>query len=117
MYLVHMLIFSFLNEKNRLRLIMKLYKLVKNGIGSGFNSNTISIEHLKTLESISFVAKVRKKTEEIFGRGLSLDTIGTTYGIHIRFKDLIKNKKIAKTLIKIVEMEEELRELKNKNND
>ena len=89
---------------------MKKYKLVK---GNANNDNAISIEHLQTPESASFCGKVMKKANEIFGKGMSLDTIGTTYGVIFRYNDLSKNKLMAKKLVKIVELEEELLKLKN----
>ena len=89
---------------------MKKYKLVK---GNASNDNAISIVHLQTPESASFCGKVMKKAQKIFGIGMSLDTIGTTYGVVFRYSDLSKNRLMAKKLIKIVELEEELLELKD----
>lgn len=87
---------------------IKQYKLTK-GLGGAANGNTIAIEHTRTRESLIFVAKVRQKVVELFGPGASLDVISTTYGVHIRYEDEKKNRRIAKLLIKAVEIEEELK--------
>ncbi len=88
---------------------MKKYRLIK-GSGGGANENTIGIEFITgNIESVTFVSKVQKKAVELFGKGASLDPIGTTYGVHIRFVNEKKNRRIAKLLIKTVEIEEELK--------
>lgn len=89
---------------------MKKYKLVR---GNANNDNAIRIEHTQTSESAIFCGKVMKKATEIFGNGGSLDSISTTYGVIFRYKDLDKNKSMAKKLIKIVELEDELVKMKN----
>ncbi len=91
---------------------IKLYKIIK-GSGGGANENTIGIEMNGSEASANFVGKVRTKAEQLFGKGMSLDAIGTTYGVHFRFKEESKNRKMAKMLIKIVETEQELLKLKN----
>ena len=92
----------------------KLYRLRK-GSGGGHNENALGIEHIPgDMDSLQFVSKVREKAIQLFGVGMSLDTIGTTYGVHIRFSDLNKNKQIARKLIKIVELEEEMKKIKTK---
>lgn len=84
---------------------MKLYKISK-GRNGGANKNTVSIEITgKSMESAIFLSKCKKKAESLFGLGLSLDQVGTVYGIHFRSTDKDKNLKAAKTLIKIVELE------------
>lgn len=93
---------------------MKKYRLVK---GVANNHNAISIEHCQTHESISFCGRVKKKAEEIFGKGMSLDSISTTFGVSFRFENLLKNRTMAKKLIKIVELEDELLQLKTNNYD
>ena len=89
---------------------MKKYKLVK---GNANNDNAIRIEHLQTKESAVFCGKVMKKAINLFGKGASLDYISTTYGVIFRFPDLNKNISMVKKLIKIVELEDELLEMKN----
>ena len=91
----------------------KRYKIIK-GSGGGANEKTIGIEHNTNPGSLSFVSKVRDKAVEYFGNGASLDVIGTTYGVHVRYDDEKKNRRIVRLLIKIVEAEEELKELNPK---
>jgi hypothetical protein len=91
---------------------LKKYRITK-GSNGGNNANTISIEFTRSVESANFVARVRTKAVQLFGTGLSLDTIGTTYGVHFRFADEKKNRAMAKMLIKVVELEDELLKLKN----
>lgn len=92
---------------------IKRYKLIK-GSGGGNNLNAIGIEiNSQTEDSANFVGKCRKKAEELFGTGASLNAVGTTYGVHFRDKDLSKNRKMTRILIKIVELEEQLLKLKN----
>jgi hypothetical protein len=88
----------------------KQYKLIK-GSGGAANGNTISIEHYLNKESLVFVSKVREKAIELFGNGASLNSIGTTYGVHIRYDDEKKNRRIANFLTKIIEFEYELKAL------
>lgn len=91
---------------------MKKYKLVK-GIGGGANPNTIGIVPTgDNEESAVFVGRVRKKAEELFGKGGSLDSIGTSYGVYFRYPCVEKNRKMVKILIKIVKLEQELIEIK-----
>lgn len=90
----------------------KLYRLIK-GSGGGCNANAIGIEMTgKSEASAIFVGKVRVKAEQIFGKGASGNSIATTYGVHFKFEDDKKNRKMAKMLIKIVEIEQELLKLK-----
>lgn len=91
----------------------KRYKIIK-GSGGGANGNTIGIEHNQNPDSLTFISNVRDKAVEYFGNGASLNTIGTTYGVHIRYEDEKRNRRIARLLIKIVEAEEELKELNPK---
>lgn len=92
---------------------MKRYKLIK-GSGGGANENTIGIEmNGRSEDSANFVGKVRAKAEALFGKGQSLDTVGTTYGVHFRYANEAKNRKMARMLIKIMELEEELLKMKN----
>lgn len=90
---------------------IKKYRLIK-GSGGGDNANAIGIEFVTgSNESAAFVSKVQAKTIEYFGRGAAGNSISTTYGVHIKFEDLKKNKRIARLLIKAVEIEEELKTL------
>lgn len=94
----------------------KEYKLVK-GSGAGANPNSISIEFIPgRMESAVFVAKVRQKAIDIFGKGMSLDSVGTSYTVNLRYPDYKKNLSIAKMLIKCVELEEQLRKIKSEDN-
>ena len=87
---------------------IKLYKLIK-GSGGGANENAIGIEMTGQSEaSANFIGKVRAKAEQIFGKGMSGNDIATTYGVHFKFADVKKNRNMAKMLIKVVEMEQEL---------
>lgn len=91
----------------------KLYKLTK-GVGGGCNENAIGIEHNQSEKSAVFVGKVMSKAQQLFGRGASLNAIATvSYGVYFKFPDEKKNRKMAKMLIKIVELEQELLSLKN----
>ena len=91
----------------------KLYKLIK-GSGGGANENAIGIEITSKSEaSANFVGKVRAKAEQLFGKGMSGNSIATTYGVHFKYGDVTKNRKMAKMLIKIVEIEQELLKMKN----
>lgn len=91
---------------------IKLYKLIK-GSGGGANENTIGIEMTGESElSAIFVGKVRAQAERIFGKGMSGNSIATTYGVHFKYEDVNKNRKMAKMLIRIVELEMELLNLK-----
>lgn len=89
---------------------MKKYKIVK---GNANNDNAICIEHTQTKESAVFCGKLTKKAIELFGKGASLDSISTTYGVIFRYSNLDKNRTMAKKLIKIVELEDELVKMKN----
>lgn len=92
---------------------IKLYRLIK-GSGGGANENAIGIEITSQSEaSTVFVGKVRVKAEQIFGKGMSGNDIATTYGVHFKYPDLNKNRKMAKMLIKIVELEQELLKIRN----
>jgi hypothetical protein len=88
----------------------KLYRIVKGG--GGANLNAISITSAQTPESMAFLGRVRQKAIAMFGQGASLNTIGTTYGVQFRYEDEKKNRKMARMLIKIVELETELLRLK-----
>ena len=91
----------------------KLYKIVK-GVGGGANQNAIGIEITgKSMESALFVSKVRVKAEQLFGRGSAGNSIATTYGVHFKYEDIKKNKKMANMLIRIVQLEQELLSMKN----
>jgi hypothetical protein len=94
---------------------MKLVKLIKGGAGCGCNENGIAIEHIPALgeKSFNYLAKLQGKAVEIFGSGLSCDTVGTTYGVHLRFADYKTNLRIANLLIKSVDIDTELKEFKN----
>lgn len=86
----------------------KLYKIIK-GSGGGANENAIGIEITgQSEQSAIFVGKVRTKAEQLFGKGSSGNDIATTYGVHFKYADVEKNKKLAKMLIKIVELEQEI---------
>jgi hypothetical protein len=90
---------------------MKLYNLVK-GQNSGANSNAISIMPVTgSVDSHKFVGKCMAKAEQLFCKGMSLDKIGTTFGVHFRTGDLATNKKAAQILVKIVKFEAELKAL------
>jgi hypothetical protein len=92
---------------------IKLYRLIK-GSGGGANENAIGIEMTGESEaSANFVGKVRAKAEQIFGKGMSGNDIATTYGVHFKYSDVDKNRKMAKMLIKIVEIEQELLKIRN----
>ena len=94
----------------------KEYKLVK-GSGGGANPNSISIEFIPgRMESVVFVSKVRQKAIDIFGKGMSLDSVGTSYTVNLRYPDYKKNLSIAKMLIKCVELEEALKKIKFEEN-
>jgi hypothetical protein len=91
----------------------KLYKLIK-GSGGGANSNAIGIEITgRSMDSAVFVGKVRLRAEQLFGKGASGNSIATTYGVHFKYEDEQKNRKMAKMLIKIVELEQELLKMRN----
>ncbi len=91
----------------------KKYRLIK-GSGGGAQEKTIGIEMTgRDVESAIFCGKVRHRAEQIFGKGASLNNIGTTYGVHFRYDDESKNRKMAKMLIKIVELEDELLKMYN----
>lgn len=94
----------------------KLYKLTKGGFGSGANVNSVSITTNPTTgeKSANFVSRVQQKAEEIFGVGASLNTVMTNSGVFIRYPEYETNRKIAKMLIKIIELENELKTYKCK---
>ena len=93
---------------NKLMQKVKLYKLIK-GSGGGANANAIGIEMTGQSEaSANFVGKVRAKAEQLFGKGMSGNYIATTYGVHFKYADEAKNRKLANLLIKVVEVELEL---------
>jgi hypothetical protein len=92
----------------------RLVKLVKGGAGCGCNSNGITIQSIPAdgEKSINYLAKIQTKAVEIFGKGASLNTVGTTYGVQLRFADYKTNLRIARLLIKIVDSEIELKQYK-----
>lgn len=64
-------------------------------------------------ESAVFVGRVRAKAEQIFGAGASGNSVATTYGVHFKYADEQKNRKMTKMLIRIVEIEQDLLKMKN----
>lgn len=66
------------------------------------------------MESVVFVTKVRQKAIDVFGKGMSLDSVSTSYTVNVRFPEYKKNLEIVRKLIKCVELEEDLKKYSQK---
>ncbi len=82
--------------------LMKKYIRKIGGSNCGCNRNCITISKVAgNKESLVFMAKLVKITEQVFGAGLSLDSVSTNYGhVAIRYPEYKKNKEICTLLVK-----------------